>query len=249
MITLVEFLYPLKKSTITDKCLAVLYYEARNNNKDILAGSEIKHKLRNARMPYLVKTNVTTLLSQAGPYVDSPGYNGKGERVWKLTETGFKNIRDLLGLKADAPEIKHDVTTLENLIVNIKSVEERDYLNEALDCLKVGALRATMVFIWSTAIRNIQERCLKKGKLLNVALKRVDSRARDVSSVEDFAYIKDSTVLLSAQELKIFDKSEKETLEEALKLRNRCGHPGKYKPKEKKVSGFIEDSLSIVFKQ
>ena len=29
--------------------------------------------------------------------------------------------------------------------------------------------------------------------------------------------------------------------------RNRCGHPGKYKPGVKQVSSFIEDIISIVF--
>jgi hypothetical protein len=36
-------------------------------------------------------------------------------------------------------------------------------------------------------------------------------------------------------------------LEEALNLRNRCGHPTKYRPGEKKVSSFIEDVAGIVF--
>ena len=45
-----------------------------------------------------------------------------------------------------------------------------------------------------------------------------------------------------------FDKNEKDTIEEALNLRNRCGHPGKYRPGIKKASSFIEDIISVVFK-
>ena len=65
--------------------------------------------------------------------------------------------------------------------------------------------------------------------------------------VSDFAYIKESIQLLAARELGILDKSEKDTLEEALDLRNRCGHPSKYRPGVKKVSAFMEDMVSIVF--
>jgi len=45
----------------------------------------------------------------------------------------------------------------------------------------------------------------------------------------------------------VLDKNEKDILEEALNLRNKCGHPGKYKLGPKKVSSFIEDIVNIVF--
>ena len=65
--------------------------------------------------------------------------------------------------------------------------------------------------------------------------------------MDDFAYVKDIVVLLAAKDLGILDKHEKDTLEEALNLRNRCGHPGKYRPGIKKVSAALEDMASIAF--
>ena len=82
---------------------------------------------------------------------------------------------------------------------------------------------------------------------MSAALQRHDPKARNVSSLDHFAYIKDKTMLLGAQELGVIDKNEKDTLEEALNLRNRSGHPSKYKPGIKKASSFIEDVVSIVF--
>jgi hypothetical protein len=247
MITLVEFLEPLKKKSLTDKCLAVLYYETRYKNNQVLAGSEIRKRLLDSRIPNVRNANVTALLNQVGAYVDTLGLKN-GERLWKLTESGAKHIRDLLGLKVDSPEVVHDIATLENLISKVTNLDERDYLNEALLCLKVGALRATVVFAWVAAIRNIQLKCLAKGKKLMPALLKHDPKARTVKSIDDFAYIKDTTVLLACQNLGIFDKSQRETAEESLRLRNRCGHPAKYAPKEKKVSSYIEDLISVVFK-
>lgn len=62
-----------------------------------------------------------------------------------------------------------------------------------------------------------------------------------------FAYIKNRITLLGAMELGIVDKNQKDILIENLNLRNKCGHPGKYKPGPKKASSFIEDIVSIVF--
>ncbi len=246
MLTLVEFLEPLKTKSLTAKSLAVLYYEARYKQNNVLKGSEIKSLLRSARVPKLQKANITATLIQVGALVDSPGMKD-GERIWKLTETGSKHVRDLLGLASDEPEIQHDTRTLEKLLTKVKNPDERDYLQEAVTCLKVGALRAAVIFTWTAAIRNVQMKSLRKCSALNAAILRRDPRARNVSSIDDFAYIKDSTVLFASQDVGIHDKNQREVLEECLKLRNKCGHPGKYSPKEKRVSSFIEDVVSVVF--
>jgi hypothetical protein len=47
--------------------------------------------------------------------------------------------------------------------------------------------------------------------------------------------------------MRLLDKGEKDTLIDALNLRNRYGHPTKYRPGEAKVKSFIEDVLGIVF--
>ena len=247
MISLVEFLEPIKKNYLTDKALAVLYYESRYNNTDVLSTSEIKARLVSSRIQKSRNANIGALLNQVGSYVDSPERKD-GERLWKLTGSGSKYIMTILEIKADSPEVLFDVHTLETLLLKIGNPDERNYLNEALICLKVGALRATVVFAWVAAIRNLQTKCFAKGiEVLNDAIQSHDSKAKVVSSIEDFSYIKDSTVIFVCQDLRIFDKSQKDTVQEALNLRNRCGHPGKYSPKEKKVSSYLEDIISIIF--
>jgi hypothetical protein len=47
--------------------------------------------------------------------------------------------------------------------------------------------------------------------------------------------------------MEIYDKSQKRRLNEALDLRNDCGHPGKYRPGEKKVASVVEDVLATVW--
>lgn len=248
MMTLVEFIAPLKRSgTHSQRILAVLYYENRYNDVQCLTVDELRARLKSARVERWSKINVADVLSKSGHYVDSPTNRGNA-KLWSITDSGAQHIRDLLGLPEAEPEIEHDVGALAGSIKKIKDPEVRGYLEEAIKCLRVGALRATVVFVWSSAVRLIQQEILtRKSSDVNSALTKHDPKARTVTKLDHFAYIKDSTTILAAQELGIFDKNEKDTVEDGLKLRNKCGHPGKYNPGEKKVSGFVEDMISVVF--
>ena len=85
--------------------------------------------------------------------------------------------------------------------------------------------------------------------MLNAAIQKHDTRAKEIKKEDDFAYIKDSVLLMAAQELGEIDKGEKDSLEDCLDLRNKCGHPGNYKPKSLKASSFMEELINIVFKK
>jgi hypothetical protein len=191
--------------------------------------------------------NVADVLNKAGHFVNPAGLAGK-VRLWGLTDSGRSQVRTLLGLPQSDVEIEHDVGTLEAVVANVTDTDVKDYLDEALKCLRVGALRATVVFTWTAAIRTIQtDLLLHGGPAVTGALQKHDPKSRGISKLDDFAYVKDSVALLAARDLGDLDKNQRDTLEEALDLRNRCGHPGKYKPGVKKVSSFLEDVVSIVF--
>lgn len=245
--TLVEFLAPLKSKTHRDRALALLYFRHRYEGIDSVTVENIREGLRTARVKGWARVNVADVLAKSGHYVDSPGAEGV-RRLWKLTPSGEKFVRDLLGLPANEPEIEHDVGALSGIVSSIKDAEVRGYVEEAVKCLQVGALRACIVFLWAGAIRAVQQGMLAHGaSKVTAAIQKHDQRVGTVSSIDHFAYVKDKTTLLAAQELGILDKNEKDTLEDALNLRNRSGHPSKYLPGVKKVSSFIEDVVSIVF--
>jgi hypothetical protein len=154
----------------------------------------------------------------------------------------------VLNLPASQPEIEHDVTTLEALAAKVSDLVVREYVLESIKCLSVGALRAAIVFLWTGAIRTLQQEAIENHYAnLNSAITKHDPKVRPVNKLEDFAYVRDATALLVLQDLGILDKGEKGTLTEALDLRNRCGHPTKYTPGIKKASSFIEDVVGIVF--
>ena len=245
--TLVEFIAPLRNASQQAKCLAILYYQHRYANVDSLTVEQIRLCLKNARIPRWRKINVADVLAKAGHFVDSAGTKGS-RLLWKLTGSGEQEVRTLLGLPQAEPEIEHDAAALASLAAKVSNQEVRAYIEEAIKCLQVDALRASVVFLWTGAIRVIQQEVLPVGlSKLNAAILKHDPKARLVSKLDDFAYIRDKVILLAAQELGKLDKGQRETLEEALNLRNRCGHPTRYRPGVKKVSSFIEDVIGIVF--
>jgi len=245
--TIVEFLHPLKRGSIRNMCLAAIYFAHRYNQKEALTVEEVRSLLRRARIPRATKINLADTLARSAPFVDPVGKKGN-KFIWALTPTGQDHVRSLLGLPSPDVEIEHDVSSLERLVRSINDEDLKNYILEGIKCLNVGALRASVVFLWSGAIRKIQEEIISYGaSAVSSEIQKFDPRARQIKRRDDLVYIKESTLLLVSQEFGIFDKNERGILEEALNLRNKCGHPGKYKPGPKKVSSFIEDIINTVF--
>lgn len=224
-----------------------MYFEQRYSQREALTVEEIRALLKRAQIPRAVKLNLADALAKSAPFVDTAGKKGKSF-LWTITPTGQEHVRSLLGLPSKDVEIEHDVSSLENLVVRISDKNIADYIQEAIKCLSIDALRAAVVFVWAGAVRKIQEDVLTKGiGNVTASTQKYDPKSRPIKRIDDFSYVKESTLLLVAQDLGVFDKNERGILEEALDLRNKCGHPGKYRPGPKKVGSFIEDVVGIVF--
>jgi hypothetical protein len=245
--TLVEFLHPVLGNSNRDKCLAVLYYKHRYEQVESLTAQQIQQALIQARIPKAKNINVPDVLAKSGANVDSPGSSGAA-RLWRLTDAGKKHIRDLMGLPETEPEVEHDVSELNKLLAGITDPVVKAFIEESVTCLKVGALKAAIVFLWAGAVRTLQEKVIAKGiPQVNAAILPHDSKARLVKKQDDFQYIRDKVFLLAAEGVGVLDKAERTTLEDALDLRNKCGHPTKYSPGPAKAKSFIEDVTGIVF--
>jgi len=246
--TLVEFLAPVRDASHREKCMAVLYFKARYEQVESMTAEQIRQLLIHARLPKATSMNVPDVLNKSGDFVDSPGHSGKA-RLWRITLTGEAHVRKALGLPEAQPELEHSVASLEALAAKVASPGVRHYVDESIKCLRFDALRAAVVFLWAGAVYVLRETCVLQGlPQVNAAVRVHDTKARQIKKPDDFAYIKDSVLLLAAEGLGILDKSERTTLGDALDLRNKCGHPTKYNPGILKACGFVEDVLGIVFK-
>jgi hypothetical protein len=85
----------------------------------------------------------------------------------------------------------------------------------------------------------------KGTKALNSVLLRHNCKARNITNIDDFACIKHQ--LSACGKLGLLDKGERNTLEDALNLRNRCNHQTKYELGTAKVNFFIEDVVGTVW--
>jgi hypothetical protein len=189
--TLVEFVAPLKEGTHRDRILAVLYFAHRYENQNALTADQIKQLLKKARVASWTKVNVPDVISKSGHYVDSPGTEGN-KRLWGLTPSGTGYIQELLNLPSAEPEIEHDIGSLSILLKKITDKQTKSYIDESVKCLQVNALRACVVFLWAGAIRTIQNNLLKfPFPDLNKALQKHDPKARQVKTIDHFAYVKE----------------------------------------------------------
>jgi hypothetical protein len=226
----------------------VLYYNAHYKDTPAMSSTEVRVGLREARVPGASSVNVSDVLARSGHFVDAAETNQRGHRLWRLTDSGARHLRQELGLPDEQPEIEHDVAALSRLAHRVSNDVVRSYFEEAILCLRVNALRAAIVFVWSGAIRTLQEEALSRGaSAVSQAVQKHDARAKQVQKIEDFSAIRDVTTLLACRELGLIDKGEWQTLDEALGLRNRCGHPTQYRPGVKKASSYIEDVVGIVY--
>ncbi len=245
-LTAVEFLYPIRSASQRELVSAALYFFKHHGDADILSPADIKAAPVKAGIRKARGMNVTRALNEAIPNVNRVGPRG----AWEITQTGEEHVRKILALPDPnaAPHAVHEVSALQQLAESQSNEQARGYIEEAIKCLRADALRAAVVFLWAGAIRSLHDIAfaMEQGQV-DLAIKKHDPKARDVKKLDDFAYIKDKTLLLACGELGLLDKGERGVMEESLNLRNRCGHPTSYKPRVAKVSAFIEDVVGIVF--
>ncbi|WP_238963858.1 hypothetical protein KN248_012990 [Mycobacterium paraintracellulare] len=246
--TLVEFIHSVRSGSRRIQVLSVLYWYAQYREKEALSASEIRAGLQQARIPKAKDVNVPDVLARAGAYVDSVDNNEKGHKLWQLTDTGKREVRSALGLPGEQPEIAHSTNELQKLAAKLSDAVIREYIEEAILCLSVGALRAAIVFMWVAAARELQNRIWTHGATaVNAAVQTHNSKARQLKKFDDLSEIKETLILQVAQDLGEIDKSEKQMLDQCLTTRNQCGHPNKYRPGAAKAKAHIEEITSILF--
>lgn len=241
--TLAEFLSPVRDGSHRDRVLGTLAYLERYSDQRSATSTDIKAKMVSARLSGARKVNVSDVLARAGHLVDRDPSSGE----WTLTTSGEEYVASKLPLD-DVPAAQVVADSIRSVLPGISDEVARDFASESISCLEAEALRAAVVFLWSGAIRVLQERAMAYGSsAVSAAVKTHDPKARDVKKLEDFAQVKDRVALLAFRDLGLIDKGEWTTLQEGLDLRNRSGHPTKYRPGLAKVRAFIEDVVGIVF--
>ena len=154
-----EFLHNIRGSSNQNLCLGVLYFEKHFRTTPYLKTSEIKGLLHEARIRGISKWNISDILTKSTPYVAIEAKE-KNKFIWVITKTGENYLEENFDIKNYSIENIQDISSLEALTTTVSSEDIAEYINESLKCLRAGALRATIVFLWQGAIRVIQEKIL-----------------------------------------------------------------------------------------
>lgn len=197
--TLLEFLGPVRKGTQKDICLCAMHYLAARGQGRCTA-AELKASLVKARVPKAKQLNVAAVLARAGELVAAE-HDGRAN-TWALTSSGEAYVANALGLNEAEPEVKNTTDRLSTLLGGVSDEVVKGYIEESLLCYQVNARRAAVVFLWSGAIRHMQDKALVVGTTaLNAALVKHDPKAKQVAKIEDFSAVKDVTQLLAFREV------------------------------------------------
>lgn len=245
---LVEFLTPVKSHKRETLALSVLYWFEQYGDRSSMTAAEIKAAFSQARLTGTSKVNVPDVLSKAGPKVDVVGNSEGGAKLWGLTETGRRVVREVHGLPDHQPEIQHGVQDLKVVVAKVSDQDAREFLEEAILCVSVGALRAAIVFVWVAAIAEVKARVWAAGpRAVNGSIQSRNPNAKKLSRHDDLLKVQEVEILQVAQDVGVLDKSQHTILKQALDTRNQCGHPNKYRPGVAKVRSVIEDLAGVLW--
>ncbi|MFE7507455.1 hypothetical protein [Promicromonospora sp. NPDC057488] len=247
---LVEYLNPIKNSSQRARILAVMYFLESAEAKSTFSTSELRTALTQARIPNVKSWNIAARLAGAGHTVHATGT--AANRRWELTDSGREEVA------AFAPPLPQDtqalvkqseISALRTMVAAITDTEAQNFASEAVDCLEIGAHRATIVFMWVAAVHEIQERIWKNstGPAITAAAQKHNTRAKSCKKRDDLSEYNEALLLQVAQDLGVIDKNQHTELKRALDLRNGSGHPNKLRPGEHKAKAHIEDIVTMLF--
>jgi hypothetical protein len=125
----------------------------------------------------------------------------------------------------------------------------RDYLVEAVACYEQGLYRAAILMVWAATVEYLyivasdDPDRIKDLEAANFARFRTSRTYRQIKKKDDFLYLGEANWLQLAEDAGLMNRNARQMLIERLNLRNRCGHPTKYKPGREETVVFIESLL------
>lgn len=244
-VAITEFLKRCNFVTQADTVLLSVYCltDIAPTSQEITA-KRIKNALTESRIPEL--SNIPSILR----LLEKRGFlkrkESEGVTAWIITILGEEHARRMIEPESEAIVI--DDRDLRRLMDKVKDDDSNDFLKECLTCLEANALRSSVIMGWTLVMDTLHTKIWSVGsKKLNQAVQqRFKTAAKKIGRKDDLLYYRDSNKLLLCEDLGLFDRNIRDMLEGHLKLRNKCAHPGNYKPGRKKVEAFFEDVVNNV---
>ena len=168
---------------------------------------------------------------------------------WEITDEGKQHLRDL-GVTKTSLVALQVATDLRAELPNIKDIETRSFVDEAIKCYEARLYRSAIVMSWIGAVSVLQD-CVYTSHLpaFNAEAKRVDSRWKNAKTKDDLSRMKEADFLDRIEALSIIGRDVKKELKHCLDRRNSCGHPNSLQVKANMAAHHLEVLLLNVYKK
>jgi hypothetical protein len=151
------------------------------------------------------------------------------------------------------------LTLLHDLLKEISSPEENEYLKEAVGCAKNKHFRAAVVLGWSATIDRIHKKIENLGfSNFNMTAANIASQTKGrykkfgqiqlINSISDLRELFDNKILWVIEAMGLIDINQHTRLKSCFDMRCQCSHPGDAPITEWNLLSFFSDIKEIVLK-
>lgn len=193
-----------------------------------------------SNIPYYLSRNSKRQKNKAPQF-------SKGKNGYNLLRFRELEIQKELHTGPAKQETSH---LLRGLLEGLTDIQEKSFLQEAIDCYEIGARRATIVLVWILAVHHLTSYIYAKElTAFNIELaKNKDKRVKvtAIKQFDDFADIPEGKLIELARAAQIISNDVRKILDTKLGIRNSSGHPSSVSISEVKATDFVIDLVTNV---
>lgn len=176
--------------------------------------------------------------------------NGEALKIlgkYELSEKGKDRLRSL-GLESISPAAIQVAFDLRRHLGNIRDDNTRLFVEEAVKCYEYRLFRSAIVMSWLSAMDVLKKEVVKnKLAAFNFEARRINPKWKDATNADEIGAMNEGDFLNRLMAISVIGKNRKQRLEQALNLRNGCGHPNSLRVGQNEAAAHIEALLQNVF--
>jgi hypothetical protein len=161
-----------------------------------------------------------------------------------------REMTELDGLYAAHPSTIAASALLTELPAKVPDLAERAFLQEAIDCYRVKAYRATIVMTWNLTYDHLTRWIfadpVRVASLHTALMKRFPKKAPTIAVLGDLENIKEFDVIESCGTARLISSNLLRILKEKLSRRNMAAHPSSVVVLEPQANDTITDLVKNV---
>lgn len=230
-----------------ERAIRFAWYLHRFEEAREFTAQEIAELFRRA---LISRPNVTRLAERLSN--DRRTFRGSTLGRFRLTAQAISEIDEEFPaiFEEESAPVAGFVLTLEKKLAGLPDTYVRNFVQEAVNCLKARHLRAAVVLSWIGAIAVLQHHVAANFlEEFNMDAKSNGLLKRDARGAADFSRIREADFLDSAERIGRLSNAVKKELKVCLDRRNNCGHPNDFIVTETTVAAHIESLIVHVFER